>query len=178
MHSRYSLIIGYLKITTHCRWYWLGSIACGFGMMIFALIEQHVLNEQPCLMCIHVRLWVILYIIVATIGLLVLSNRVLNSIAHFSVILVSIGFLERSYQLLGTERGFVISDCGFDLGLPAWFAIEEWFPWLFRVETTCGYTPEIIFGITLAEALMAFSICLFLLSLSLFSASLLKTGTE
>ena len=27
---------------------------------------------------------------------------------------------------------------------------------VFKVQTTCGYTPEIAFGITMAEALLAF----------------------
>ena len=64
--------------------------------------------------------------------------------------------------------GFVFSDCGFDLGLPAWLAIEEWLPWLFRVEASCGYTPELIFGITMAEALMVLSVLLLLVSFCVF----------
>ena len=97
----------------------------------------------------------------------------MSSLAHLSVVFITVGLTERSYQLLGTERGFVFGDCGFDLGLPAWFAIEEWLPWLFRVETACGYTPEIVFGITMAEALMVMSVGLLLLSFCVFLAYLL-----
>lgn len=147
-------------------------------MLGYALLSQHVFDQQPCLMCIQVRLWVSLYIIVAFAGLLSVTNRTMNTIAHLSIMLIATGLVERSYQLLGTERGFVFGDCGFDLGFPVWFAIEEWLPWIYRVETSCGYTPEIIFGITVAEALMLFSVTLFLLSLSVFSVSFLKTEAD
>ena len=72
--------------------------------------------------------------------------------------------VERSYQLLGTERGFVFGDCGFELGLPSWLAIDVWIPSIYRIETSCGYTPELIFGITMAEFLMVFSVGFLLLS--------------
>ena len=89
------------------------------------------------------------------------------------VVILAISLTERSYQLLGTERGFVFGDCGFDLGLPVWFAIEDWLPWLYRVETACGYTPEIAFGITMAEALIVISVAFLLLGISVFIAYLI-----
>jgi len=77
-------------------------------------------------------------------------------------------------MLLGTERGFVFADCGFSAGMPAWFAIEEWLPWIYAVETSCGYTPEIIFGVTMAEALMLMSVLLLIVSFCVFMASLIS----
>ena len=102
----------------------------------------------------------------------------MNFIMHISVVLVALGLTERSYQLLGTERGFVFGDCGFELGLPAWFAIDQWLPSVYYVQTSCGYTPEIIFGITMAESLMLFSVALLLVSVGVFLASLvgMKNG--
>jgi len=102
----------------------------------------------------------------------------MSSVAHLSLVFIAVGLTERSYQLLGTERGFVFGDCGFDLGLPAWFAVEEWIPWLYRVETSCGYTPEIILGITIAEALMVMSVLFLLVSFSVFLASCINLKTN
>lgn len=59
-----------------------------------------------------------------------------------------------------------------DLGLPAWLALDDWLPWLFEVQTSCGYTPELPLGITMAEALLAFSAALTLLGLGLALATL------
>jgi len=168
-------IIEWLKTISHSRWYWLVYITGSLCLLSEALYFQHILELQPCLMCIQVRLLFSLLIIVSLVGLLSRNHRAVNTIAHMSVVLIAISLLERSYMLLGTERGFVFSDCGFNLGLPAWFAIDDWLPWLYRVETTCGYTPELIFGITMAEALMALSVLLVPLSFCVFLASFLKS---
>jgi disulfide bond formation protein DsbB len=165
-------ILKHLKNISDSRWYWLFYIAGSLSLLTAALYFQFVRDELPCLMCIQVRLLFSLLIIVSLTGLLFRGNRVVSVIAHLSVVLVAAGLTERSYQLLGTERGFVFGDCGFSLGLPDWFMIEEWLPWLYRVETSCGYTPEVIFGITMAEALMVISVVLLLTSLSVFIAYL------
>ncbi|MEA1889107.1 MAG: disulfide bond formation protein B [Pseudomonadota bacterium] len=154
-----------LSSLVHSPWYWLIYIVGGVTLLVIALVHQYVFDELPCVMCIQVRLWISLFVIVSFLGLLTRHNRVMNSIAHLSIVVIAVGLVERSYLLLGTERGFVVGNCNFDLGLPAWFAIEKWLPWLYRVETTCGYTPEVLFGITMAEGLMALSVCLLLVSL-------------
>ena len=126
--------------------------------MFAALYYQYIQEQLPCLMCIQVRIWLVLLIFVSIFGLLTRTHRLSNLVAQSGLLVIAAGLTERSYMLLGTERGFVFSDCGFDLGLPEWLAIDSWFPRLFQVETTCGYTPEIMFGITMAESLMALSV--------------------
>ena len=152
--------------------YWLSYIVAGTAMLAAALYFQHVLEELPCVMCIQMRLLILLLILFALAGLLSRNYKTANVLANLSVVVVASGMLERSYMLLGTERGFVIADCGFSLGLPAWFAIEDWLPWLARIETSCGYTPVLAFGITMAEALTAVSITLLLFSAGVFAASI------
>ena len=163
-----------LKELTQTRRYWSLYIIGSLLMLAFALYIQFVREELPCLMCIQVRILMLLLILVATAGLLLRNNRLANTIVHFLIVLIAVAFTERAYQLLGTERGFVFGDCGFDLGLPAWLALEEWLPWLFRIETPCGYTPVIAFGITIAEAMMVISVPFLLVSISFTLASLLK----
>ena len=163
-----------LKTLSHSRKYWGFLFVTGIALLAVALFYQHALDYRPCLLCIQVRLWVSLFVIVSFIGFLIANSRVMNFIAHLSVVLIALALVDRSYQLLGTERGFVFGDCGFNLGLPAWFAIDEWLPSVYYVESACGYTPEIIFGITMAEALMLFSVVLLLASVCVFLASFLK----
>jgi protein dithiol:quinone oxidoreductase len=158
----------------HSRQYWMTYIICGFFMLSVAMYYQYVLEEPPCLICIQIRLWVSLFMIISFIGVLLRKYKVMNMIIHLLAVFTAIGLTERSYQLLGTERHFVFGDCGFNLGLPSWFAIEEWLPWLFRIDTTCGNTPELIFGITIAEALMVISVCAVLTSASVALAAILR----
>ena len=101
-----------------------------------------------------------------------------NVLMHLLTVLVAATLLERSYQLLGTERGFTFGDCGFDLGLPDWLALESWFPAVFKVQTSCGYTPELLFGITMAEALIVFSVIFVLVSLTMTLAAVIKNSNK
>ena len=164
---------GTLQTIAHSRWYWLALALLGFSFITVALYYQYVLEELPCVLCIQVRIWVFCLILVA-FNAYILHSRWLNLGAHVLTAAIAAGLLERSYLLLGTERGFVFRDCGFDLGLPSWLALDTWFPHLFRVEASCGYTPELIFGITMAEALIVFSAMLLLLSLTLTIAFLMR----
>ena len=145
--------------------------------MAVALYHQYVLEDQPCVLCIQVRLWVLLFILVSFAGLLFRNTGIVNSIAHMLVVVIALGLMDRSYQLLGIERGFILGECNFDLGLPAWFAVEQWAPWMFRVEATCSYTPEVAFGITMAEALIVVSGGVLLVSVATAAASLLKRNS-
>ena len=162
-----------LEDLQQARGYWLVYIAGSLLLMVAAMYFQYIREEPPCLMCIQVRMLLLLLILIAVIGLLTRKHPLINVLANISTVLVAVSMSERAYQLLGTERGFVFSDCGFDLGLPAWLALDEWLPWLFRVETTCGYTPEIVFGITIAESLMVLSILLLVFSACMTLLSLL-----
>ena len=91
--------------------------------------------------------------------------------------LTAVGLLERSYQLLSIERGWAFGSCDFDLGLPQWLAVEEWFPSIFKVWESCGYTPELLFGITMAEALLILSSILLVLSTSMIAATFMTKKT-
>ncbi len=165
-------IIKMLQALAQNRFYWLAYIVGGMGLLLVALFYQYVLEEYPCVVCIQIRLWISLLVVVAAGGLLLRNNRLINLFMQLGIVLAAVGFVERSYLLLGTEKGFIFSDCGFDAGLPAWFAIEQWLPWLYQVEASCGYTPDILFGITMAETLIVLSIALLLLSTSVAIATL------
>jgi protein dithiol:quinone oxidoreductase len=144
--------------------YWLTLILATVSLLTVALYFQYGRGELPCLMCIQVRLWVVLLFFVAMIGFFSRYKPVFNLLPQAAVVGCGIGLLDRAYLLLGTERGFVFSDCGFSLGLPHWLALDDWLPSVFRVETSCGYTPELAFGITMAEALMVLSVVLLIVS--------------
>lgn len=166
-------MLGTLAKIGHSAWYWLTIITLGITMEGVALFYQYALDYLPCVLCIHTRIWVLGLIVVAALALLVRGSRLLCAMGHALTALVAIGLLERSWMLLGTERGTVVGTCDFDLGLPAWLALEQWFPALFKVWEACGYTPELLFGITMAEGLVVIAAGLVLVSITLLIATVL-----
>jgi len=168
------MIVKFLYNLVNSSKYWLACIFAGISALLIALLYQYAFDEWPCVLCIHIRLWITLLIIVSIAALLLHNFKTLNLFSHFSLMLIAIGLTERSYMLLGTERGFVFGDCGFDVGLPAWLAIEAWIPWVYKVESSCGYTPELVFGITMAEALMVMSVGLLVLSTAVLIVGLIS----
>ncbi len=152
--------------------YWILLITLGLSLEAVALYYQYVLDEWPCVLCIHIRVWISGFIVLAVLALLVGSNRWLTRGLHLVNTVIMAGFVERSWQTLAVERGWVFGDCDMESGLPSWFALDKWFPAIFEVQTACGYTPLILFNITMAEVLMVVSSSLLGASLLLLAVSL------
>jgi len=151
---------------------WLIFIMLSLTLESVALIYQYVLGYPPCAVCIQVRILLAVFAVFAAAGLWLRAYMPLRVVNLFALLALCGVAIERSWMLLGTERGFIFASCGFDLGLPAWLALDEWLPFLFKVHTTCGYTPDIAFGITMAEVLMVFfnAMAIFILFLLLLVA--------
>lgn len=165
-----------LASTGRSAGYWWFLIVLGLSMESTALFYQHVLGLGPCVLCIQVRIWVLAIILLAVLGLQFRSRRWPALAANLLMTGLFLGLLDRSWLLFGTERGIVFSDCGFDLGLPAWLALEEWIPSMFMIHEACGYTPELLLGITMAEALLVMSSVLLLAGAAMTVAVFLDKG--
>jgi disulfide bond formation protein DsbB len=48
--------------------------------------------------------------------------------------------------------------------MPDWFAVDQWFPSLFEVRNLCSYTPDMLFGISMAEGLLGIAVALLVIS--------------
>ena len=69
-----------------------------------------------------------------------------------------IGLAERSKYLYDVENGIAYGSCEFFLGMPDWFALDKWIPFMFEVRNLCGVTPDMLFGLSMAESLIASSV--------------------
>ena len=145
-------------------WYWGGIALFGISVLLVALYYQYARDEWPCVLCIHARIWVLGVTLIAAIGYFVRHIQPMNVLAQGLIVWMAAGLLERSLLLLGTERGTVFGACNMDSGLPAWFALDKWFPWVFEVQASCGYTPELWPGFTMAEALVGIAVVLMVLA--------------
>ena len=153
------------------RRYWLLLLMLGIALEGGALYYQYALDEWPCVLCIHVRILVITFVLLAALALGCTRSIAMMRLLHGVNSLVMLWLVERSWQVLAVERGWIFGDCDMDLGMPAWFALDKWLPAMFEVQTSCGYTPLILFDITMAEALLVISILLLIISATLFVTS-------
>ena len=153
------------------RLYWALLILFGLALEAGALYYQYALDEWPCVLCIHVRILVAAFILLGVLALILNPFAWARRVLHGLNTVVMLWLLERSYQVLAVERGWVFGDCDMELGMPAWFALDKWLPSVFEVQTSCGYSPFIVFEITMAETMLVTSILLVLASVTLFVAS-------
>jgi len=138
--------------------YWSVLLLGSLLAEAIALYYQYGLDYGPCVLCIHIRLWVAALIVVALAGLIGQRCRHLQRGCHLLTTVIALGFAERSWRTLAIERNWIESSCSFDSGLPDWFAPDRWWPWMFEIWESCGYTPEMLGSLTMAELLAAASV--------------------
>jgi disulfide bond formation protein DsbB len=155
-------------------WYWVALLVFALALETTALIYQYVLEYGPCVLCIHVRIWVVGLALVAALALAMRRVWPARLVVQLATVAVLAGLVERARLLLAVERGSIPGECSFDLGLPAWLPLDQWFPLMFQVHEACGITPPLPFGVTMAEALLPVSVVLLVLNLVFLFASLLR----
>lgn len=158
-------------------WYWLFLIVLGLGMEGIALYYQYALDYGPCVLCIHVRLWITVMILIAVLALLRPRLKWFNVMSHLLMCGVMLALVNRSWLLIATERGWIEGTCDFNIGLPAWLDVQKWWPFLYEIQEPCGYTPILYFGVTMAEALLVIFSVLTVISLVLFVTALFSGRT-
>ena len=144
------------------RWYWFTLVLFGIALLSVALYYQYALGDEPCQVCIHARLWVVAFTLIALIMLITPQITLVRVLGNVGVLIAGAGLFERARYLYRLENGIGDGSCQFQLGMPDWFAVDRWMPWLFEVRNLCSFTPEMLFGLGMAETLMAMGagICL------------------
>ncbi len=138
--------------------FWLTIILIGSVLEGVALFYQYVLDYGPCVLCIHIRLWVLAIIALAVLALCLRRYRIPNLLFQILSLAAAAALLERAWMVFAVERNLIESSCEMSTGLPAWFAVDQWFPVVFEPWELCGYTPDLLLGITMAEGLLAISL--------------------
>jgi disulfide bond formation protein DsbB len=152
------------------RWYGALFALTGASLLIAALFYQYGLDEEPCQVCIHARLWVSLWAMTGLIIFFMPQTFALRSAGHLTLLIAGVGLAERALYLYRLENGIGDGSCEFQLGMPDWFAVDRWLPWLFEVRNLCSYTPEIALGISMAEALLGIAAALTLFTALVWTA--------
>ena len=139
------------------RSYWLSITAASLTMLVIALYYQYALGEEPCQVCIQARLWVFALLLLSMAIATLPENRHLRLSGNLLALTCTVGLGERAWFLYQLENGIGNGSCEFQLGMPDWFAIDQWFPSLFEVRNLCSFTPEMLFGLSMAEGLLLIS---------------------
>ena len=137
--------------------YWATMLLGGTFLMAVALYYQHAMGEDPCQACVQIRVWIVGGMFVSFVMLLLPSALVSNLLGQLVFLGAGVGLAERSWFLYQIENGRGDGSCGFMLGAPEWFPIDRWLPGIFEVRNLCSFTPDILFGISMAEALLIVS---------------------
>lgn len=140
-------------------------VVFGVVSMGVALYYQYAVGDQPCQVCIHARLWVCAIIVIGIVMALLPQSRPLRLLGGGALASAGLGLAERARYLYRLENGIGDGSCEFRLGMPGWFAVDRWVPWLFEVRNLCSYTPELLFGVSMAEALLVAGVGLCLLAI-------------
>ena len=149
------------QMLTKGKVFWWALFALGSGLLVAALYWQYVIGDDPCQVCIQARLWAVALSLLGAVMLLLPESLFTRLAGLILAFIASAGMGERAYYLFEIENFRGDGSCEFTLGMPSWFAVDQWFPALFEVRNICSYTPEIALGISMAEALMgiAFVVC-------------------
>ena len=63
-------MIELLKHPGQQRIYWVGLIVLGLALEAAALYYQYGLDEWPCVVCIHIRIWILGFVLLGLIALI------------------------------------------------------------------------------------------------------------
>ena len=134
--------------------YWIAIVVTGLAMEAVALYYQYGRNYGPCLLCVHVRAWILGMVLVAAASFFWRRHRVGNVASHCILLVLAVGLFLTSWETLGIERGWVEAACEMKAEFPPWLPLHTWFPSAFEAWELCSYTPDLLFGITMAEGLV------------------------
>ncbi|WP_293266566.1 disulfide bond formation protein B [Neptunomonas sp.] len=167
-------MLSLFRCINRSAFFWLAMMVLFVSMESIALYFQYQLDYGPCVLCVHIRAWVLALLMTSILGFFLRTSHIGLVISNFTALAFSVGMLERAYTTLGIERGFVDGSCTLNSGFPSWLALDKWMPTLFEPWEACGYTPELLFGITMAEGLITISAGLSLAMLVMLISSIKK----
>lgn len=143
-----------LKSVSLQRWPWLLLALTALLLLVAGLYFQYVLNYQPCIKCVYVRVafaGIVLAALLVTIAPKHSLLRVLG-ILHW---LGWAGFgVMQAQELVNIEQilasgGF--TTCALFADFPTWLALDKWLPSVFDVTGTCGGVDWQFLGLSMAQ---------------------------
>lgn len=118
-----------------------------------ALYYQYAMAWEPCVLCIHIRIYMLGLMALSLIMIFLARFKHINLVGFIAQSALAVPLFLTCRELYRIEVGLQEAGCMFNAGLPAWFDLETWLPSIFEVRSACGDSPELLFNISMAEAL-------------------------
>lgn len=157
---------------------WISIFLLSTSAMTIALIYQYAFAWEPCVLCVHIRIIMLGIMLLAFIMIFISAYQIPRLLAYFLQNVLAVYLFLKCRELYHVEVGLQEAGCMFSAGLPPWFDLEAWMPALFEVRAACGESPEILFGITMAESLYYASALAMFLSFILTLSSMVNLKTR
>lgn len=147
-----SLFSSLLKLERHIG-LWLFIFILTSSSMALALYYQYALAWEPCVLCIHIRIYMLGLMTLSLLMMFLTQSGVIRLLGFIAQSALAIPLFLTTRSLYRIEVGLEQAGCMFNAGLPKWFDLEAWLPSIFEVRSACGDSPELLFNISMAEAL-------------------------
>ena len=137
------------------RWQsWAAVVGICVALEAGAVYYQEALMYFPCELCIYTRVWIAAIALVALLGLVVRKQVWLMRAVLVAQIGLCLGLAGVVWKLIAIDYEFASDGaCSLYPNFPSWAPLDQWFPMLFSVQASCGKTPEIVFGLSMADGL-------------------------
>ncbi|PKG39025.1 disulfide bond formation protein DsbB [Psychromonas sp. Urea-02u-13] len=128
-----------LKSLSSQRWPWLLLAFSALALELCALFFQHVMELEPCVMCVYERITMLGIILAGFIGASAPQN-VFVRISAFILWAISavwgllLALEHTDYQMNPSP----FATCDFFPNFPTWAPLHEWLPWLFNPTGDCA----------------------------------------
>lgn len=154
-------------------WILLGLSALCFELV--ALFFQHVLNLNPCVLCIYQRCVFFGILIAALIVIINPKRFILRLIGIALWIYCSMkGFLFAHEQATLQFEPSMFHSCSLNPNFPSWLPLNHWFPSVFESTGNCMDRVWQFLTIEMSQWMMIIFICYFLVALLILLAQMVE----
>jgi disulfide bond formation protein DsbB len=162
------------------RWAWLSLAASGLFLEGCALYFQYVLELQPCVLCIYIRLATLGLIAAGLIGAISPERTALQFLGFLGWGIAAALGLSLSRELIAVQEAdpysFEVS-CSFMPRFPDWMPLHEWFPAFLMPTGNCTDDVWSWLGLSMAQWTQLAFIAYLAVLAAVVAARLLRRGS-
>ncbi|QSX35117.1 disulfide bond formation protein DsbB [Shewanella avicenniae] len=131
---------------------WTMLLVSGVALELTALFFQYVMNLDPCVMCVYIRVAVLGIIAAGLIGLIAPKLVFIRLFATVSWAVSASWGAKLAYELYQIQSDpNPFATCSFLPDFPHWMPLHDWLPSVFMPTGMCTDTPWTFLNITMAQ---------------------------